>query len=496
MSRRLRQGIALEHLALGLLFVLFSGRALLMPAQDDTFWHLRAGADIWRTGEVALVDRYSFTVFGEPWPDHEWLWQALAYAGERAGGMPLVTLGCAAAVIGSLWLVYRLMVGPPRARFVLMALGTSLATSAWVLRPQVVTLLCVPLLVTLLARERWWPIPVLFLLWANAHGGVTLGGAILAAVTLAAAVCWCVRRTAAARRRLLALAPILVFAFFATCVTPLGFGIFHFINEFTARLASLGGIEEWQAPLPNTALGAAFYAALLALAVLALARGRRLLHAIKTAVPEEWPLWVLTAAALVSLPLALSSVRHIAPFMLLATPLASRLLGADFRLRTPWRSATASASREYPRVNLALLAAAALGMAAVVGRCWATRHAALGWQPIDDAALAAVRTCDGPLYNHYDAGGALIWFVPEKPVFIDTRADPYPLPFLLDFIAVEQGQKPYQPLFERWGIRCAFLPLASRTVAELGRSGWQSRFRDESWAVLAAPAGPTGDAGN
>ena len=98
-----------------------------------------------------------------------------------------------------------------------------------------------------------------------------------------------------------------------------------------------------------------------------------------------------------------------------------------------------------------------------------------------------MRGCQGPLYNDYDSGGDLIWFLPERPVFVDNRQDPYPLPFLLEHIAVERGQKPYRPLFDRWGIRCAFLPADGRTTKRLVADGWTQRFRDKRWAVLAAP---------
>jgi hypothetical protein len=111
----------------------------------------------------------------------------------------------------------------------------------------------------------------------------------------------------------------------------------------------------------------------------------------------------------------------------------------------------------------------------------------LNWRPIDARALAAARACDGPLYNHYDDGGTLIWFLPEKPVFIDGRQDPYPLSFLVEFVQVEAGQRPYRPLFDRFGIRCALLPVTSPTVAGLDGEGWSTRFRDDNWAVLAAP---------
>jgi hypothetical protein len=83
----------------------------------------------------------------------------------------------------------------------------------------------------------------------------------------------------------------------------------------------------------------------------------------------------------------------------------------------------------------------------------------------------------------------LIWFVPEKPVFIDSRQDPYPLPFLLESIRVEHGDLPYRPLFERWGIGCAFLGPKSKLGLRLAAEGWSTRFADDRWTVLAAPGG-------
>jgi hypothetical protein len=82
-SGRSTPGVSFDRLAIGLLLVAIAVVALLTPAQPDTFWHLRAGADIWRTGQVPRVDLYSHTAYGQPWPDHEWLSQLLMYAAYR-----------------------------------------------------------------------------------------------------------------------------------------------------------------------------------------------------------------------------------------------------------------------------------------------------------------------------------------------------------------------------------------------------------------------------
>ena len=48
MTRGVR-GISFEQLMVGLLFGALAAAACLMPAQPDTFWHLRAGEEIWAT---------------------------------------------------------------------------------------------------------------------------------------------------------------------------------------------------------------------------------------------------------------------------------------------------------------------------------------------------------------------------------------------------------------------------------------------------------------
>ena len=482
-GRRLRRGISFAELALGLAFVMFAARALLMPATGDTYWHLRTGADILASGAVPRVETYSFTAAGHPWRNHEWLWEPIAFACYRLGGMPLLTLSGAAFVIAALALLHRLMIGPAWTRLGLLMAGLLLAVPLWVLRPHLFTLLAVPLLLTLLARGRHWPIPLLFAVWANMHGGVALGGLLLAAATAVALLRWRLRRTPEDRRRAIALAVVLPASAAACLATPLGTGIFDFLSDSMVRIRAVG-IGEWQPTLPTDPYGVFFWIVATAFVVLVVRRRR----ALRDGHAATWPDWLMVAAALVLLPLAIAAVRNAGLFALVAMPAASRLLGPDAWLRLPWRRAGASrADADRPALNLALLAGAGLTAAAFVAWSYASKAPMLGWHPIDERALAAVRACDGPLYNQYDEGGTLIWFAPEKPVFVDNRQDPYPLEHLRAQLLVQWEAAPYRPLFERWGIRCAFLPVASATVAALDRDGWVTKYRDDRYVVLAAP---------
>lgn len=467
-----------DAMAVAMLFIALAFRALLMPAQNDTFWNLRDGLQILHSGQIPRTESYSFTAAGARYTDHEWLSQLLLAGAHRLAGMPGVELVAAAAVLGALALVYRLTIGPRLTRFVLLAPALSVASCVWVLRPQVFSLLAVALLVTLIVRERWRWLPVLFLIWANAHGGVVMGGLILVAATAVALLRWRVRGAAEDARRLRALAIVVPLSGLATLGTPLGVHLVPYIL-LTAHRGRALDIAEWAPTLPIDVLGVAFWIAALGFAMVVVRRRRAVLAA-------GWGDWALLGICAALFPVAVQTQRNLAPFLMFAAPAASRLLGPEFRFRLPRRQPRPP-TPDHPRLNLALVGLFALLTTAVVAVAWSTPIDRLEWRPIAPRALAALRSCPGPTYNHYDDGGFLIWFAPERPVFVDSRQDPYPLELLLEHEAVERGQRSYRPLFDRYGIRCAFLPKESPTIKALAADGWVTRDRDDRYAVLSRP---------
>jgi hypothetical protein len=459
-----------------LLFVAVAFGACLTVAQADTFWNLRAGQDIWLVGHVPTVDTYSYTAEGRPWPDHEWLWQAAAYALYRVGGFPLLTAFSAGMIIFAVALVYRLMVGAVSTRFLLVVLAVPIASLVWTLRPQLATLLAITALLWLLAHDRLFWLPPLFLAWANAHAGVAVGGAVLCVALL---VAWLRARRAGAtdddRTRFRLLALILPLCAIMTMATPLGAGIFRFVLESESRLREARIIEWMPLSMGPVPVGVFWLFGALFLGLLA-ARWRRLREG-------SWADWISAAFVLALLPLALRSARHVGLWLMLAPVAASRLLGPDFRLkRRP-----ASPSPDHPAVNAALVALIGGVAAATIVKVWAMPLPRLGWEPLPARALAAVRACPERLYNHYNQGGYLVWYLPERKVFVDSRQDPFPLPLLLEHEEVEAGKLPPGPLFQRYQIRCSFLPKASPTVAALRQAGWRTTYENPKWIVQVAP---------
>jgi hypothetical protein len=451
-----------NRLAIALLFIVIAAAACLMPAQNDTFWHLRAGFEAWHGGMPLYRDVFSHTVYGGYWPNHEWLTQGTFYAAYAIGGMPAITLLCAAIVTCAWALSFRLMRGTVTLRVCLVALAIPSSATLWSVRPQAISLGFVSVCAWLIAsrsRKSLLAIPIVCAAWANFHGAA-LFGIVLLVGALAAAIVH-------DRRRVSELSIVLLSSAAAMCLTPLGIRWWPEMIVSLARIRSIS-ISEWQPPSLLQPVDAAFWIAAVALIAFGWRRRREL--------GGEGAVVVGMAIAL--LPLAMSAGRNVSPFLLVALPALTRVLPS--RLLN-WEASLAG--RPARSAHTWVVSGAATAAVLVVALAWSEPSPRLGWRPLPDSVVAAVDACPANLYNRYDDGGYFIWFTPRQRVFLDGRQDPYPVQLIRDHRTSETAGD-FREMFHRYGIRCAALPSSSATAANLLHAGWHPAARDGGWIVL------------
>ena len=64
MGRTFGKCVSHDGFPITLLFLTIFLAACVMPAQSDTFWQLRTGEEMWRTGRIMLRDELTHTVSG------------------------------------------------------------------------------------------------------------------------------------------------------------------------------------------------------------------------------------------------------------------------------------------------------------------------------------------------------------------------------------------------------------------------------------------------
>jgi len=237
-------------LVVSLALLVFTRSGIL--ADPDTYLHISIGRWILEHHSIPDVDVFSYTKAGQPWVAHEWLsgvFMALCY--QYAGWTGLVLISVLSMVATLAYLMRFLLARmEPIHALLFTALAGAPLTGHLLARPHV---LAWPLLATWVCqlvqavekqrRPPWWLLGIM-VLWANMHGGFTLGLAL--EIPLFMEAVWStphqIRRPIAKQWIAFMLASIL-----SAMITPSGWhGIW-----FTVQLMSLEylkHIQEWRAP--------------------------------------------------------------------------------------------------------------------------------------------------------------------------------------------------------------------------------------------------------
>lgn len=475
-AARWRLPAALGVAAAVYLLLLAFGARLLGDA--DTFWQIALGDWIVTQGAVPHVDTFSWTVAGRPWISSQWLAQVLlAQAHAVAGWTGVVVLSAAAIALAfgllTRFLMEKLATGPALA---LTAAGFVLASPHMVARPHALALPVMVVWIAGLVRaadEKRAPsllLLLLMMLWANLHGGFTLGIAFVA--PLALEVLW----NAQGRERLRVMLRWGLFgllALAAACITPYGPESVLVTRRILGLGQALALIGEWQ-PQDFSRLAGFELALLLGIGV-ALYRGLTL--------P---PIRILVLLGL--LHMALSHSRNgevlglLAP-LVLAAPLAPQI----------GRAATAESRGQALPAVAVMLALIAASLALPPALDYRPRAQIAPARAVE-AVMASGKT---RLLNDYDFGGYLI-ARGVKP-YIDGRTELYGEAFVLRHhnAVTLRDVGLFLNLLRDRNVDVTLLAPATPAVGLLDRlQGWTRVYADDAAVVhvRTGPAPPDGAA--
>lgn len=466
------------------LFALRQGARGLLLIDGDTYWHIATGRWILEHGRVPTTDPFSHTLPGAPWTAHEWLSDvalALVHGAAGWGGIAALTAAAFGAAIGLLTRFLLNEMAPARA-LLLAALGVLMTGDHLLARPHI---LAMPLMMLWMAglvgardRERappLWLLPVMAL-WANMHGGFTLGIAFAAA--LAGEALLGARAVSPLRLRRVGTqwGVFLLLAVGAALLTPHGVQAFLFTWQVMTQLGhTLQQIGEWRSPDFHRFQPVMLW--LLAGMGLVLLQGLRL--------PP-----VRTVLLLGLVYLALKHARNVELLGLVGPLLVARSFGAQWRRQQAGPAPAGlleGLSRRFcapaTRAQVAVFAAVVLAAPLVLHQL---RPAAPPEAVAPVAALAAAEAAGakGPVLNAYRWGGWLIYR--GTAPFVDGRADMYGDQFMRDYHRVVHQTEPgtLQPLLDRYRITWTVFPPTAPVVAELDRLPQWERIHSGDAAVV------------
>jgi hypothetical protein len=460
----------------------------LINSDGDTARHLRLGEMILAQGGLPRTDTFSFTMAGKPFIAFEWGSEAVFALAYRAAGLAGVTVLAGLVLALTYALVARFLIrrggDPLLAYFVSMAAAV-LSAAHWLARPHLFTMLAVVLLLDLLerpGRQRHWPYFVLFVMWANLHGGFFFGcvtiGIYLTGDLLEGWFAAGERRAEwldRARHHATALGVGLA----ASLVNPNGWRNLAHVAGFFGNSAILRQTQEFMSPDFHTINGKLFLLMLLAVvATFALTRRR--------------PTMPVLLLVLANIAFSLISQRNIELFALVALPLLALTYDPEWRALPVLRQAKAVFQREhegtYGGVAAAIGALLLAGVALLGGKIGGVEVVPDRYDP-KAFPVAAVRegrsaNLEGRMFNNFIWGGYLLQAWPEQRVFIDGGTDHYGEGLFNEYIQVANLEPGWREVLKRHDITLALMPPNSRLAHQLAREDWAIWFCDSTAALL------------
>jgi hypothetical protein len=434
--------------------------------QTDLWHHLARGRVIVTEGRFVDTDRFTYTFAGKPFQDVNWLWQVAFYKLHEVGGLALVQTVNSAVL--AVMMTALLILAWRRSQSLAVASGVCVVAffGLWqllIIRPQTFSFLLFVVLYGVLegaTRRRWLLVvpPLVMALWTNCHGGFPVGLVLVGAYVLAQAIeAWLARREAPKPLLPAVLAcwpwaACLGACVAATLLNPYGWHVYEFV-ALTSSTALARHIDEWLPPTPGLLIGKVWIASILVTLVLCAMPGRR---------PSVRELCLMA----VFLPATFGSVRMVAWWLLIVTP----ILAAQVAANLPWVKSSAETNKQ-PSRGAAVLCGGIL-FVALLSLPWLERVNPVLLLPgrghrqeTDLQAFADQIAAEKPnarVFTRFAWGEYLAWSLDARgKVFIDGRIEIIPDEVWNEYGEVTRGRPDWDAILDHYGVDYLILDRGS-----------------------------------
>lgn len=476
-----------QHFWALLLFIVIFAVSIAIPRDLDYFWHLRNGQWMVEHGEIIRVDAFSYTMLGEPRIAYDWLADIGMYlfwdVADHTGFALLVALLCLIIFMS----VFYTLKGHMYIRFIIiMPLLFLMIHPSLTPRPQLISFIFFTWTVFLTYRykrgmdKKWLLLmPIMFLAWANLHGGWSVAAIFMICVTVGEGMNNLLPTQSPYKmswERLKWYFGACALSAGALLLTPFGLELVLFPIEAFFSLSTWNSqIAEWY-PTQLTDLRGA---------MLLIFTGLYVLCIVVPAYRQKRIDWSHVLIGLVMGYMAYRYRRSVIFFGLVGAPILIEQLTVWLR-STAWGErtyhshpvATSSAGLAIKQSMFVLVTLFVLGYAR-----WSLSPAEIEKDlrvllPVDAVQTIKEQALPQRLFSHYNWGGYLLWEAPEYPVFIDGRTDLY-RDFYFEWARIIRGDG-WEEAFEEWDINTVllypddYLALILSTLTE-----WETVYRDD-----------------
>jgi hypothetical protein len=477
---------------LGILLLVILSIAFLLPVlPHDFWWYLRLGQDIVLNGKVPLVDTYSSTVYGQPLTYPMWFSALIMMKLHQLGGLTFTVLARGLLIASFYCLLWIICIRKGASGWLATSLTLVCALTGannWAIRPQIFVYPLFGVVLYLLtspldhnnktpkesqpqprriflpdvdqSKKFLWMIPIA-MLWANLHGSVIILFLLIGPYFLFF-------------QRSKKILIIVILAFLATFINPRG----PLLWMDTLHLMQATGnqfSQEWKPPINSGWQMNLFFMWFLAfIPLVSLSAHKLRIH--------EW-VWLIGFGWM-----ALSGVRYGIWFLALLLIFTAWLMQGLIKTRN-------SLFRfEIVSINIIILIILTLLPLALLpgirDNWWQASPAVVSKNTPIVATdwLKQHPDLPDPLFNDYVYGSYLIYAIPERPVWIDTRFYPYPEEQWEDYLSISNAEPGWSEKLSQNQIGTLMLDNLSQKnlIIELNDSSQYCEvFRDEDSSIFS-----------